>query len=403
MKLQDSIHRKSLHVAILCRSLTPPNSVANVALHHAKELAAQGIQVSLLSDSLPKKGLLKKLAAGVTGHEFHTFRFDALHRFGHLPTVFAFSITGLLALRRLDRRQSIDALIVHSHPDGALVGRWWNWRRRRPYALVSHGVVFDRPPGTYDPLLSWLYRITTRPAFASADLVVALSPAMAALAKDYGARASRIRLIPNGIEASEIGLDQSPSSAQAPTEDVFRLLFIGTLAPVKGLDVLLHACAWLHHQDFAFSLSLIGSGSPAALASYRSLALELGLADRVDFLGLIPRQRLGSHYQQHHLMVIPSRSDPLPTVVLEAMLAGCPVLGAAVGGIPFLLENGVAGTLVQPESATALAQAITGLAADPHRRLQIADRARSVAQQKFSWGQCGLQLADGLYELFNLK
>ena len=58
---------------------------------------------------------------------------------------------------------------------------------------------------------------------------------------------------------------------------------------------------------------------------------------------------------------------------------------------------------MQPESATALAQAITGLAADPHRRLQIADRARSVAQQKFSWGQCGLQLADGLYELFNLK
>ena len=383
-----------MHVAILCRSLDPPNSVANVALHHAKELAAQGIQVSLLSDSFPDS-----LAAGVAGESFHPFRFDALHRFGHLPTVFVFSLHALIALRRLDRRQPIDALIVHSHPDAAVVGRWWNWRRRRPYALVSHGVIFDRPPGTYDPLLSWLYRITTRPAFARADLVVALSPAMAALAKDYGARASSIRLIPNGIEASEIGLDQSSCSAQAPTEDVFRLLFIGTLAPVKGLDVLLHACAWLHQHDFAFSLSLIGSGSPAALASYRSLALELGLGDRVDFLGPIPRQRLGSHYQQHHLMVIPSRSDPLPTVVLEAMLAGCPVLGAAVGGIPFLLENGDAGTLVQPESASALAQAITRLAADPHRRLQLAARALSVAQQKFSWHHSGRLLAAGLNEL----
>jgi len=272
MQFKDNKHRQSLHIAILCRSLSPPNSVANVALHHAKELAAQGIQVSLLSNSLPDK-----LAAGVAGQEVHSFRFDALHRFGHLPTVFAFSITGLLALRRLDHRQPIDALIVHSHPDAAVVGRWWNWRRRRPYALVSHGVIFDRPPGTYDPLLSWLYRITTRPAFARADLVVALSPAMSALAADYGAQPSKIRLIPNGIEASEIGLGHSSCSPQASSEHVFRLLFIGMLAPVKGVDLLLHACALLQPQDFAFSLSLIGIGSPAALTSYRRLAADLGL------------------------------------------------------------------------------------------------------------------------------
>ena len=383
-----------MHIAILCRSLAPPNSVANVALHHASELAAQGIHVCLLSDSLPDN-----LAEGVVGEAFHLFRFDALHRFAHLPTVFAFSLTALLALRRLDRRQPIDALIVHSHPDAAVVGRWWNWRRRRPYALVSHGVIFDRPRGTYDPLLSWLYRITTRPAFARADLVVALSPAMAALALDHGAIPSKIRLIPNGIEASEIGLSQSSCPALESSEDVFRLLFVGSLAPVKGVDLLLHACTLLQHQDFAFSLSLIGSGSPAALTTYRRLAAELGLGDRVEFKGPIPRNQLALHYQSHHLMVIPSRSDPLPTVVLEAMLAGCPVLGAAVGGIPFLLENGAAGDLVEPESPSALSQAITRLAGDSHRRHQLAERARSTAQQRFSWRQTGRLLAEGLGEI----
>ncbi|MCT0225912.1 glycosyltransferase family 4 protein [Synechococcus sp. CS-1328] len=377
-------------MAIVCAGIGGTGSVANVAVNHADQLARRGWPVVLISDSFPDA-----LPAGVEREQLRPPRFTALRRFAHLPDALAFSFSALALLRRLRRQAKLQAVIFHSHPDAALAGGWLQWSAQIPFVMVAHGVIFDRPPGTYDPLLSWLYRLTTAPAFRQAALVVALSPAMAELACRHGARRQALRLIPNGVDPCEIGLPQHHATAKAALLDPhgsLRLLFVGTLSPVKGVDVLVEACARLRRQAQSYELSLLGSGTDLQVEQLRRKVEDLGLQAQVRFLGPRPRSRLAPFLRSAHVLVVPSRSDPLPTVVLEAMLAGVPVIGSAVGGIPFLLDGGSCGALVPPEDSESLAQALADLARSPARRAALAAAALNRASTRFTWERCGADL-----------
>ncbi len=377
-------------VAIVCSGIGGTGSVANVAVNHADQLAKRGWPVVLISDSFPDA-----LPAGVNREQLRPPRFTALRRFAHLPATLAFSFSALAVLLVLRRQAKLQAVIFHSHPDAALAGGWLHWTAQVPSVMVAHGVIFDRPPGTYDPLLSWLYRLTTAPAFRQAALVVALSPPMAELACRYGAHRKALQLIPNGVDPREIGLPQHHATATTAHPDLhesIRLLYVGTLSPVKGVDVLLEACARLRQQGLSFELSLLGSGPAPLVERLRRKVEDLGLNTQVRFLGAQPRYSLAPFLQSAHMLVVPSRSDPLPTVVLEAMLAGVPVIGSAVGGIPFLLDEGSCGVLVPPEAPRVLAQAITDLARSPARCAALAAAGHSRASTRFTWERCGADL-----------
>jgi glycosyltransferase involved in cell wall biosynthesis len=88
------------------------------------------------------------------------------------------------------------------------------------------------------------------------------------------------------------------------------------------------------------------------------------------------------------VVVIPSRSDPLPTVALEAMAAGRTVVGTRVGGLPFLLAEGEAGVLVSPDSVEELAQALRRLAAEPTELQRLGAEAQARQAGEFSWASC---------------
>ncbi len=383
-------------VAIVCAGIGGSGSVANVAVNHADQLARRGWPVVLISDSFPDA-----LPTGVVRRQIRPARFKVLRRFAHLPAALAFSFSALAVLRRFRREEGLQAVIFHSHPDAALAGGWLQWSAQIPFVMVAHGVIFDRPPGTYGPLLSWLYRLTTSPAFRKASLVVALSPAMAELACRYGAHRQALRLIPNGVDPREIGLPQHSTTdigqaAGLDPHQSLRLLFVGTLSPVKGVDVLLEACALLRLQKQDFELSLLGNGPELQVHRLRRRVEDLGLQEHVRFLGSQSRSRLATFLQQAHLLVVPSRSDPLPTVVLEAMLAGLPVVGSAVGGIPFLLAEGTCGVLVPPGAPVALAEAIADLAGSPERRAALAAAGRTRVRTRFTWERCGADLDTAL-------
>ncbi len=386
------------NLSIVCQGLEQRHSVANVALHHAEQLKARGWQVRLLSDSFPCD-----LPLTLLQERLDPLRFNWLRRFCHLPNALSFSLTALLRLQNLASSSACDAVLFHSHPDAAIAGRWLQRRYRLPYALVTHGVVNDRPKGTYSPQLTWLYKVSTRPAFAAADCNVALAPAMAELASRHGARPHTLRLIPNGIDPAEIGLAPAAPLLSGFPEASGKLLFLGSLAPVKGLDILLQACALLRQCHQPFSLTIAGSGTPAQERHYRQQVNGLRLGDQVTFIGRVPRPQLGALLQCHHFMVVPSLSEPLPTVVLEAMIAGCPVIGSDVGGIPFLLNGGKAGGLVPPASAEKLAATIQKMLIELHTTSQWRHQAHQRASSRFSWPSCGEALSAAMTELMAMK
>jgi glycosyltransferase involved in cell wall biosynthesis len=164
---------------------------------------------------------------------------------------------------------------------------------------------------------------------------------------------ARVHYLPNFVEdfTSAVPADL-PAASSTP-----RLFAMGRLHPNKGFDVLLRAIALLPRGH----LYLAGAGPEEA--ALRALAAELGITDRVSFLGW--RRDIGALLAAADMFICSSRHEPLGNVVLEAWSAAKPVIAAAAQGPTELISDGADGLLVPKEDAPALAVAITGLAENP--------------------------------------
>ena len=171
-----------------------------------------------------------------------------------------------------------------------------------------------------------------RPTWKSVDRFIALTGGIAAHLRNYGIPDEHVVIKPNGL----------PDPGEpAPLGDGF--LYAARLSPEKGLALLLEA--WRRHPDGSLGhLRIAGDGELRPLA-------EQAAAERQDVTYLGPLDRAGMEAARRAAsvaVVVPTWDDVLPTVILEAMAAGRPVLGTEVGGIPYML-GGVAGWTVKPD------------------------------------------------------
>ena len=153
-----------------------------------------------------------------------------------------------LTAAHLELHRTKTTVICHSHPLAAALA--WCFGSRIRLLMVSHGDIFHRPTGSYAPSIAWLYRRTTAYAHRRAAISVALSPVMVERIQAHGIPPQRVVLIPNGIDSDEIGLDNSmPTPLDHWNECPFRLLFVGRLDPIKGVDVLIESLALAKQPD----------------------------------------------------------------------------------------------------------------------------------------------------------
>lgn len=372
-----------MHVIVICEGLGGAGAVANVAWQQALGLSRRQ-PVALISDGLSAERR-QQLASNQGQLDVCLVQvpsFSGLRRFGHLPRQLLWIGLALRATQRqLQARRT--TVICHSHPLAAALA--WRFGRRVRLIMVSHGDIFHRPPGSYDPAITWLYRRTTANAHRRAAVSVALSPVMAERIQAHGVPLERIALIPNGLDPEEIGqADASPTPPEHWQQHPLRLLFVGRLDPIKGVEVLLEALALARQAGLGLQLDLVGEGSPPQQQRLERLSEQLGLSEAVRWLGSKTRSSLAQHYRHCHLVLVPSLDEPLPTVVLEAMACGRPVLGSAVGGIGYLVRNGVSGVLVPPAQPHALAEALTQLERDRPLLAALGQGALERSQH-FSW------------------
>lgn len=378
-------------LAIICPSCGGTGAVANVALHHARELAKYH-PVALFSDTFP--------AYSLPDVQFVPLKpriFSWLRRFAHVPNEIAFALAARAAVERLHREYGVDFILSHGHPVARICCVPLQRRLGIPYGLVTHGDIFDRPKGTYDPRLTWFYQKMTPGAYRHADLVVALSPYMQDLAIRGGAQPERIQLIPNGIDPTEIGLTGDKNRKIRKDIDRLELLYVGRLSIEKGVDILVEAAVLLREQGVPFRLRIAGEGVEGQRLRDTVSAYEM--QDSIEFLGSVPRLQLGALYQSADIVCVPSRSDPLPTVVLEAMIAGVPVLGANVGGIPHMIDNGISGFLFEAEC---MASFIDGACKCWNGITVLTDMgkiARLSACESFSWKRNCKRLYKAIFDL----
>jgi glycosyltransferase involved in cell wall biosynthesis len=191
-----------------------------------------------------------------------------------------------------------------------------------------------------------------------------------AYAAMVGPPRSIVRVVPNGISSAEM----APVEPHADAADI---VGVGEFRHIKGIDVLIDAMAELHRAGRRVSLAIAGDGEEGP--ALHDQVARLGLNDHIRFLGHTPARQAFAHGR---LLVVPSRADSLPYVVIEAGGAGIPIVASGVGGIPEIL--GPDGNLVPAKDPARLAQAIGSALDDPAAARSGAERLRERVRTLFS-------------------
>jgi D-inositol-3-phosphate glycosyltransferase len=240
-----------------------------------------------------------------------------------------------------------------------------------------------------------------------ADGLIAATPAeRAQLLWLYRADRRKITVIPPGVDLQRfrpLPPEQAKAHIGLPA-DVKMLLFVGRIEPLKGVDTILQAVTLLRDENPALVdkiwISVIGGGGEdetpdAEMARLRELRSQLGLRDLVTFLGARDQDTLQYYYGAAEALIMPSDYESFGMVALEAMACGTPVIASEVGGLAFLIQDGVTGFHVPNRDPEALAGAIRTMLTDPARRIEMGKAARHTAQD-YGWPV----IADRLLTLF---
>lgn len=365
---------------------------------------SRSLRVLLVANTLPPHDLsgvgeqVLQLAAGLRsrGHEVEILGRGGAGARGP-KILFPLSILRP-ALSRI-REFRPDVVQLHES-DSGLLAFWLGLRRVRPLLVallqVSYveerravrplrhgGEILGRPEATEirfrrfkAPLHIFLGRRTAR----AADLVLAPSATTAAeLARDYGAHDTAV--LPNASGA--VPVVPSAVAGIDPTGEP-GLLFVGRLRLRKGVEVLLRALALLRAQPSAASvprLRIVGDGEH--LQAIERAAERFGVRDLVDFLGRRGPAEIRWLLDRSAALVVPSIYEGMPLVVLEAMVAGVPVVASRVSGIPEVVLDPESGWLVPPEDPPALAAAIQELLGDPEGARRRGDRGRRRLEERY--------------------
>lgn len=211
------------------------------------------------------------------------------------------------------------------------------------------------------------------PALRASDIVIAVSRfTRDRLVSDFGVFPDHIRLVPPGVDLQRF----TPADAIDADADAPFVLSVGRLIERKGFDRLIDAFAMIAADFPDIRLRIAGNGPMAAMLQDK--AEQLGLADRIDFLGGVGDAELTDLYRRCILFAMPNRTLPdgdtegFGLIFLEANACGKPVIGGRAGGATDAIIDGETGLLVDGNDSAAIAKALRDLLGDAARRVRLA-------------------------------
>jgi colanic acid/amylovoran biosynthesis glycosyltransferase len=360
-------------------------------------LEAAGIDVSIFSLRLPDEGRfhgdLGRVRAGVrylpdVGSTSSLQAFRALWGLGERATEGLGSALGLLDSLPADRRGRLLIQALHLADDAS---------RRQLQHLHAHFMtvaaqvaylahLFTGIPFSVTAHAKDLYRETVDPTVfrqiaGAATAVVTVCLANRRHIEERGlAGRGRVKVVYNGVDLERLragGGDREPGL----------ILGVGRLVPKKGYQVLLEACRVLADRAVDFHAVIVGDGEERG--PLLELRRRLGLTDRVHLHGAASREEVLSLMRRARVLATPSvtdadgNRDALPTVLLEALALGLPVVSTPVGGIPEIVDPGVHGLLVPERDPVALAEALARAVDDEVLWARMAQAGPRRASERF--------------------
>ena len=386
----------SMHTSPLEQPGTGDAGGMNVyVLRTCRELARRGVAVDVFTRATrPSQGEIVQVMPGMRVINIVAGPYEGLSK-GELPTQLAAFTGGVLTFARChDLRYDL----VHSHywlsgQVGWLLRDLW----RAPLVHTAHtlAAVKNLHLAEGDAPEPESRRICEQQISDNADvMVVNTEEERANLTDHYDADASRIEVIPPGVDVSMY----SPGSDRATERSRRELgiplhakvvLFVGRLQRLKGPQVLLRAVAEMVRRKHRPNLQVIVCGGPSGSGMERpdeflELADDLGIGNIVRFLPPRPPEELVSLYRAADVVAVPSYNESFGLVAMEAQAAGTPVVAARVGGLPIGVRDGETGVLVPGHGVNEWADALEGILLDDEGRVRMAKAAPAHAAS-FSW------------------
>lgn len=270
-------------------------------------------------------------------------------------------------------------------------------RREKPDVLHTHGYLPDALSASLLSAVSFA-RVTTvhgfvgggrrnrtyewiqRQSFRQMDAIVAVSEKLAGELGENRSIRDKIHTVPNAWSPTARPMTrESAQLALGLSPDDFNVVWVGRISREKGPDVMIDALAQL--RDLPVRLTVIGEGRERQFLE--KYAATIDVDSRIDWKGVIPDA--SGMLPGFDLLVISSRTEGTPIVLLEAMSAGLPIVTTAVGGIPAVVSEDEA-MLVAAENPESLALAIRNVQSDPHAASIRANRARERLDREFALG-----------------
>ncbi len=386
------------------------DSTTPFVLHMAQDLNAAGWEIEVLAPHAPGAAR-HEILGGIAVTRFRylwpesaesvCYQGGALVNLRRNPVNWlklpALVLAEAVALWRLTRWRRFD--IIHAHwilPQGfvgVLVGKCLGV----PCVITVHGSdVFA--------LRGRIFAAFKRYALTRSAVVTANSSATEAAVRTLAPGLAVLRRIPMGAQVS-LPSDAHPSTgirARFAVDGAPLIVFVGRLVEEKGVGDLLEAIAHLHNEGLRVQAILLGEGQERS--RFEALAAKLGLAKAVHFLGWVAPDEVPAHLAAADIFVAPSKtgvdgsSEGQGLTIVEAQLAGVPVIATGIGGVVDLVEDGDTGVLVPPASPQNLAAAIVALCRDPALGARLAAKGRAHAEAHFT--RAGTTASFG--EVYNL-
>jgi glycosyltransferase involved in cell wall biosynthesis len=352
-------HLEGQPLRILHATRAPVGGIIRHILDLANGQADRGHHVGIIADSLTGGERADQALAEIAPRLKLGVHRVAIHREPRPTDVLAW-----LRFQRLVRSLKPD--VLHGH--GAKAGAFIRMKVAAPETIrvyTPHGGSLHYPLAT---LKGRIYARLERALMDSTELFLFES----AFARDtyqrtIGTPKGLVRCVFNGVTANEF-------DPIVKAEDATDVLYVGEFRQIKGADLLIDAVARLRADGRPVTLTLAGDGEESA--NLKAQVAKLGLGEAVRFIGHV-KARYG--FSKGSLLVVPSRGDSMPYVVIEAAAAGIPMVAANVGGIPEIFDTH-RDALFAPNLPAAMADAIESALEDPAATLE---RAKSLRERIF--------------------
>ncbi|WP_448616410.1 glycosyltransferase family 4 protein [Modestobacter sp. URMC 112] len=386
-----------MHVLRLCSVFEPSTGLDDRAARY-DPIGGMQNHTAALTRSLDARGVRQTVVTSRLGGPRSTAGLGSaarVHRTG-VPTTGLRQLWALAALPRVLRRRPGDDAgrvdLVHAHQGEDLatlvLARLAARRHRAPLVVTVHCSVGHTLAGAgrRARLLRSLGGRLERSALRRADAVVVLTARTADALRADGVRPDRIATIPSGFEPDVFAAARTdlPRAARP------RIGYVGRLAPQKQADVLVRAFGRMREEA---DLVVVGDGPDRDVVE--QLVRDSPAADRITMRGFVEHSAVPAVLCSLDVLVLPSAYEEMGSVLVEAMVAGLPVVASDVGGIPEVVGHGVTGLLVPPGDVDRLAAALDELVADPRLRSRLAAGARARSRG-YAWPHLAGRVA-GVY------